>query len=106
MADRKDSATDQAQRATDAFRQAGEKAAQNGNQISMKILEQAETNTREVFGTMREIAGAKDVSDVMRIQSDFVREQGTRAMNQAKEIGELIAQFGRESVDGLKNKTR
>ena len=34
----------------------------------------------------------------MRIQTDFLREQGNRSMAQAREIGEMIVQFGRDAV--------
>ena len=47
---------------------------------------------------MRAAAGAKDISDVMRIQSEFLRDQGNRSMAQAREIGELIMQFGQDAV--------
>lgn len=101
MADKNDPAEGM-RRATEAFRQAGERAQAGGNQISMKMIEQAERNTREVFAAMRQIASAGNMADVMRIQGEFVRDQGGRAMDQAKEIGELIAQFGRDTVDGMK----
>jgi hypothetical protein len=34
----------------------------------------------------------------MKIQGDFIRDQSTRNMTQAREIGELIMQFGRDTV--------
>jgi hypothetical protein len=39
---------------------------------------------------------------VMKIQGDFLRDQGTRSMGQAREIGELIMQFGRDAVAPLR----
>ena len=92
---------DQMRRAGDALRKAGSQAAENGNQISLKMIEQAERNTREVFAAMRQIAQASNVGDVMKIQSEFVRDQGSRAMEQAREIGDLMAQFGRDTVGGM-----
>ena len=38
------------------------------------------------------------MTEVMKIQGDYLREQGSRSMAQAKEIGELIMQFGRDSA--------
>lgn len=80
--------------AAEAFRRAGERARENGNQISAKLIEQAEENSREAFAAMRQIASAGNVADVMRIQGEFVRAQSTRAMEQARALGELIARFG------------
>ncbi len=80
------------------MRAGGESIAQSGQQLGLKMLDQAETNTREAFRAMRAAAQAKDVSDVMRIQSEFLREAGGRSLAQAREIGELIASFGRETM--------
>jgi hypothetical protein len=38
----------------------------------------------------------------MRIQGDYLREQGQRSMAQAREVGELIMQFGRDAVGTLR----
>jgi hypothetical protein len=51
---------------------------------------------------MRAAASAKDLSEVMKIQGDFLRDQGSRSMSQAREIGELIMQFGRDAVAPLR----
>ena len=91
-----------AKRATEAMRASGEKIAQGGSTLGLKMLDQAERNAQAAFSAMREVAQAKDVSDVMRIQSEFMREQGSRSMAQAREIGELIVQFGRDAVAPLR----
>lgn len=70
----------------------------NASQIGLTVLSQAEANTQEAFRAMRAAAAASDVNEVMRIQSDYIREQGNRSMAQAREIGDLIAQFGRAAM--------
>ncbi len=70
----------------------------NASQIGLTVLSQAEANTQEAFRAMRAAAAASDVNEVMRIQSDYIREQGNRSMAQAREIGDLIAQFGRAAI--------
>jgi len=97
--------TQQFRRATDAFRQAGQQATENGNRISLKLLEQAEANTREVFSAMRRIAEAGDITEVMRLQGDFVRQQAERASGQARELGDLIANFGQAGINAAGNMT-
>ena len=91
-----------AKRATEAMRASGEKIAQGSSTLGLKMLDQAEQNAQAGFAAMRQAAQAKDVSDVMRIQSDFMRDQGSRSMAQAREIGELIVQFGRDAVAPLR----
>lgn len=93
---------DPARRAGEAMREGGQKAMENSSQISLKMIDQAETNTHQAFEAMRRAASAKDLSEVMRVQGDFMREQGTRSMAQAREIGELIAQFGRDAVGTMR----
>ncbi len=98
----KERVVDPAKRAGEAMKASGEKAMENNKAIGLKMLDQAETNTREAFAAMRAAAGAKDLSEVMKIQGDFLREQGNRSMTQAREVGELIMQFGREAVGTFK----
>ena len=91
-------------RAGEAMRQGGQRAMENSSAISLKMIDQAETNTHEAFEAMRRAAQAKDVSEVMRVQGDYLREQGQRSMAQAREIGELIMQFGRDAVGTMRGR--
>lgn len=95
---------DQLKNAAEKIKATGEAIAGQGNQLGMKMLDQAEQNTREAFAAMRAAAAAKDVGDVMRVQGDFLREQGSRSVAQAREIGEMIATFGRNAVGGMTKK--
>ena len=98
-------AADMARGAAERMQAAGSAMADQGQQLGMKMLDQAETNTREAFAAMRAAAGAKDAGEVMRIQSDYLRDQGGRAMTQAREIGEMIASFGRAAIGGITGKS-
>lgn len=93
---------DPAKRASEAMRASGKKLAEGNAEIGLKMLDQAEQNVRQAFAAMRAAAKAKDVSEVMKIQAEFLREQSERSMEQAKEIGELIAHVGREAVNPLR----
>ncbi len=86
------------QGAGERMRAAGSAMADQGSQLGLRILSQAEANTQEAFRAMRAAAQANDLSEVMRIQSDYLREQGNRSLAQAREVGELIAAFGRNAV--------
>eukprot|EP01037_Dinobryon_pediforme_P031404 gene31404-35872_t len=66
------------------------------------MLDQAEANAREAFAAMRAAASAKDLSEVMKIQGDFLRDQSQRSMSQAREMGEVILQFGRDAVGAVR----
>lgn len=97
-----DRVVEPAQRAGEAIRQGGQKIAENNQQIGVKMIDQAEQNTAQAFAAMRQAAQAKDLSDVMRIQGDYLREQSQRSMAQAREIGELIVNFGKDAVGAMR----
>lgn len=97
-----DRVVEPAQRAGEAMRQGGQKIAENNQQIGVKMIDQAQQNTSEAFAAMRKAASAKDLSDVMRIQGEYLREQSQRSMGQAREIGEMIVQFGRDAVGAMR----
>ena len=97
-----DRVVEPAKRAGEAMRQGGQKIAENNQQIGVKMIDQAETNAHEAFVAMRKAAQASDLSDVMRIQGEYLREQSQRSMAQAREIGELIVSFGRDAVGTMR----
>lgn len=84
------------------IRKSGEKLAKQGNSVSMKVIEHAETNTREAFAAMRAAAAAKNPAEVAKIQGEYLRQQGARALTHAREIGDLIMQFGKDAIGARK----
>lgn len=92
---------DKLKAAGDAIKDGAAKAAENSAALSMKVIDHAEENTREAFAALRAAAQANGLPELMKVQADFVRDQGNRSMAQVREIGELIAQFGREAMSGL-----
>lgn len=89
---------DPMKRAGEAIRASGGKVAEGSSAVGLKVIDQAEANAREAFAAMRAAAAAKDITEVMKIQGDYLREQGSRSMAQAREIGELIMEFGKQSA--------
>ena len=97
-----DRVVEPAKRAGEALRQGGQQIAANNQQIGVKMIDQAEQNAREAFTAMRKAAQATDLSEVMRVQGEYLREQSQRSMAQAREIGELIVNFGRDAVGAMR----
>ncbi|WP_277984046.1 phasin family protein [Sphingomonas faeni] len=93
---------DPAKRAGEAMKESGGKVAEGGATIGKTMIDQAEQNAREAFAAMREAASAKDLTQVMKIQGDYLREQSQRSMSQAREIGEMIMKFGKDAVAPLR----
>ena len=93
---------DPARRVGEAMKESGGKIAEGGATIGKAMIDQAEQNAREAFAAMREAASASDLTQVMKIQGDYLREQSQRSMSQAREIGEMIMKFGRDAVAPLR----
>ncbi|PCG15897.1 MAG: phasin family protein [Sphingomonas sp.] len=81
-----------------AMKAGGERIAEQSSALGVTMIDQAQANAQEAFAAMRAAAQAKDLSEVMQIQGDYLRAQGKRSMDQARQIGELIMSFGRAAV--------
>lgn len=93
-----------AQKAGKKMRATAEHAMANAARLNARVIDHAEENAKEAFAALRKIATTKDVKDIVKIQTSFVKEQSARSVAQVKEVGEMIASFGRMAVEGLKPK--
>jgi len=97
-------ATDAVKRAGETVREAASSAAQNAASLNATVIDHAEENVREAFKALRAAAGSTSIQDVVKAQTDYVKEQGARSMAQAREVGEMIAQFGRSAMEAWRPK--
>jgi hypothetical protein len=108
MADKKSTIQDQVveplKAAGEAIKDAGKRVSENSAAFGVKMIDHAEENTRHAFEALRAAAKAGGVTEVLKVQSDYIRDQSSRSMAQAREVGELIANFGRSIVEGVKDK--
>lgn len=91
-------------KAGEALKGAATNAASNAAALNGKVIDHAEENVREAFRALRAAATATSVQDVVKAQSDYVQAQGARSMTQAREIGEMIASFGKSAVEAFRPK--
>ena len=92
------------QKAGKAIREGAAQAMANTAAINAKVIDHAETNAKEAFATLRKVAGAKSVQDVIKAQGEFVKEQSARSTAHVREVGELIASFGRQALETMRGK--
>jgi len=107
MADEKsmaDRIIEPVKKAGEQARAAGGKMLENSSTVNLKVLDHAERNAIEAFNAMRAAASATSLKEVVEIQSGYLRDQAARSMEQAREVGELIANFGRAAVAPLTGK--
>jgi hypothetical protein len=86
------------------IRETAEHAMNNAAALNARVIDHAEENAKEAFAAMRKIATSKDVKQIVQVQTAFVKEQSARSVAQVKEVGEMIASFGRMAVEGMRPK--
>ena len=97
----------QARQAFDGFMSAAQKAmskwgeqaaaAQAGaKDAGEKIMDYAERNVAASFEHAQRLVRAKDMEEMMRLQSEFVRSQMESLTEQAKDLGQATGGAGRE----------
>jgi hypothetical protein len=91
-----------AKKAGKTVRDMASKAASNAAALNGKVIDHAEENTRAAFAAMRSAASVKSLNELAKIQTDFVKEQGARSMAQVREVGDLVAQFGRDAMAAMR----
>lgn len=101
MRDLAEKSVDQASRAFDGFISAAQKAAgqadttastvqSNAKAMGTKAMGFAETNVRSAFDLARKLVRAKDLQEVLTLQSDYAKSQMTVIQEQAKELGSIM----------------
>lgn len=92
------------QKAGKVIRESAAHAMANTAAINSKVIDHAETNAKEAFAALRKVASAKSVQDVIKAQGAFVKEQSARSTAHVREVGELIASFGRQALETMRGK--
>lgn len=98
-------AADAVKKAGKTVKDAAQKAAANASALNNRVIDHAEENTRAAFAAMRTAASVKSVQELAKIQADYIKEQGARSMTQIREVGDMIAQFGRDAMAAWRSKS-
>jgi phasin len=78
-----------AEEATDLVEGTLETFREGASALSLKALEATKSNSDASFALIRDLFGAKTLSEVMELQSTFARRQFETAISQFKEIQQL-----------------
>jgi phasin len=101
MREMAEKSVDQARRAFDGFMTAAQKAAgqadttaasvqTNAKTMGTKAMGFAESNVRSAFDLAQKLVRAKDLQEVLALQSDYAKAQMTTIQDQAKELGSIM----------------
>ncbi len=116
MRDLAEKSVDQARRAFDGFMTAAQKAAgqadtsaasmtTNAKSLGSKAMGFAESNVRSAFDLAQKLVRAKDLQEVLTLQSDYAKSQMSTIQEQAKELGSLMQGAVQSAASTMKSAT-
>ncbi len=76
---------------------AGNPALSSAKDVSAKAVSFAENNVNAAFDLAEKLVHAKDIQEVMQLQSDYLKAQMANIQAQTKELGETM-----QKVTGIK----
>ena len=116
MRDLAEKSVDQARRAFDGFMTAAQKAAgqadtsaasmtSNVKSLGSKAMGFAENNVRSAFDLAQKLVRAKDLQEVLTLQSDYAKSQMSTIQEQAKELGSIMQGAVQSAASTVKSAT-
>ncbi len=99
MRDFAEKSVEQARKAFEGFSGAAHKAMASldsaplpipGKDVGVKALDYAEANVKAAFDLAQKLVHAKDVQEVLSLQSDFLKSQFDAFQEQTRELGAAI----------------
>ncbi len=84
-----------------SFAGTGEAARANAKEISAKAITFAEKNVQASLAYAQQLIHASDISEVMRLHTEYVQNQMKTLAEQASEIGQAVA---KSAMDAAKPK--
>ena len=109
MRDFAEKSVDQARKAFEGFMGAAQKAAgqadetassvqTNAKTVGTKAISFAEENIRSAFDHAQRLVRAKDMQEVLSLQSEYLRTQMSTIQEQAKQLGSTIQTAAQSTV--------
>jgi phasin len=87
-----------AHNAVNAFEGQAETARKGAKDVAEKAITFAGQNIASSFELAQQLVHAKDVQEVLRLQTDFIRKQMQVFTEQAKDLGESTSKVAREAA--------
>jgi phasin len=87
-----------AQQAAGAIEEGGATVRAGAKDITSKAISYAETNVRSSLDYAQSLLHAKDLTDVMRLHSEYVQSQMRSLAEQASEMGQAVSRAAMEAT--------
>ena len=98
-----------AHQAAGSFEERGANARTNAKEIGSKAVAYAEKNVQASLDYAQSLLKAKDLTEVMKLHSEYVQGQMRSLAEQASEMGQMVSkaamEAGRAAMDAVKPKT-
>ena len=91
-----------AQATAGTFEERGATAAAGAKDISSKAIAYAEKNVQASLNYAEQLLKAKDLTEIMRLHSEYVQAQMRALAEQASEMGQAVS---RAAIDAVKPKS-
>ncbi len=117
MRDLAEKSVDQARKAFEGYITAAQKAVgqaddtatsvqSNAKNLGTKAMSFAEHNVRTAFDLAQKLVRAKDLQEVLSLQSEYAKTQMTTIQDQAKELGSIMQTAAQGAVQSAASAVR
>ncbi len=84
------SAEDSMKQASNAFKEATERATHYNEAVTVRLIDFAQSNLTVACEALRSAARAQNISELMSINANFLSQQMSRSLDQFRELSELL----------------
>ena len=89
--------------AIDSFERSFDAAGQGATAFNRKLIDLAQRNLNSAFDLAKSLAGAKNLGEIVELQSAFIRHQFDVFSSQANEIRALTSKITADTAEPIKN---
>ena len=94
---------DALEEAVDALERSFDAAGQGATAFNRKLIDLAQRNLNSAFDLAKSLAGAKNVAEIVELQSAFIRRQFDVFASQANEIRALSTKIAADTAEPIKS---
>ena len=93
---------DALEEAIDALERSFDAAGQGATAFNRKMIDLAQRNLNSAFDLAKNLAGAKNLAEIVELQSTFIRHQFEVFANQANEVRALTSKIAADTAEPIK----
>lgn len=94
---------DALEESVDALERSFDAAGQGATAFNRKLIDLAQRNLNSTFDLAKSLAGAKNLAEIVELQSAFIRQQFDVFANQATEIRALTSKIAADTAEPIKS---